>query len=177
MTGQNETLEKQMPARWKMIVAVILIVLSLASALFIPVVVLLPLSAESKATISGLLVFGFPQAMMLIAVALVGKNGFVYLKNQIMGTAKKFVATQTVSKSRYYIGLTMFITPLLFGFFIHYLADLLPNYENLRIHYGVLSDLVLVCSFFVLGGDFWDKIKSLFIYNSKAQFEVSNVPQ
>ena len=131
-----------------------LIVLSLASALFIPVVVLVPLSAESKATISGLLVFGFPQAMMLTAVALVGKSGFSYLKNQILGKAKKFVTTQTVSKSHYCIGLAIFITPLLFGFSVYCLSDLLPNYEKLRIHYGVLNDLILVCSFFVLGGDF-----------------------
>jgi hypothetical protein len=29
---------------------------------------------------------------------------------------------------------------------------------------------LFVLSFFVLGGEFWDKIRSLFIYRAKAQF-------
>ena len=32
------------------------------------------------------------------------------------------------------------------------------------------GDLLLLASLFVLGGDFWDKIRSLFIYDAKADF-------
>jgi hypothetical protein len=30
--------------------------------------------------------------------------------------------------------------------------------------------LLLLTSLFVLGGEFWDKLRSLFIYEAKAQF-------
>ena len=36
--------------------------------------------------------------------------------------------------------------------------------------YAVTGDLVLFLSVFVLGGDFWDKLRSLFVYDARAQF-------
>ena len=36
------------------------------------------------------------------------------------------------------------------------------------IPYAVGGDLLLLASFFVLGGDFWDKLRSLFIYDAHA---------
>jgi hypothetical protein len=35
-----------------------------------------------------------------------------------------------------------------------------------------MGDLMFVASFFVLGGDFWDKLRALFIQGAKAQFPV-----
>jgi len=29
---------------------------------------------------------------------------------------------------------------------------------------------MLILSFFVLGGDFWDKVRALFLHDAKAQF-------
>ncbi len=36
-----------------------------------------------------------------------------------------------------------------------------------------VGDLLLVASLFVLGGEFWDKLKSLFVYGAKVQFPAS----
>ena len=35
---------------------------------------------------------------------------------------------------------------------------------------AIIADFVFLASFFVLGGDFWDKIRALFVYGAKAQF-------
>ncbi len=36
-----------------------------------------------------------------------------------------------------------------------------------------VGDLLLVASLFVLGGEFWDKLKSLFVYGAKVQCPAS----
>ena len=33
----------------------------------------------------------------------------------------------------------------------------------------ITGDVMLVTSFFILGGDFWDKLRALFVYGSKVQ--------
>jgi hypothetical protein len=35
----------------------------------------------------------------------------------------------------------------------------------------IASDVVFIASLFVLGGDFWDKLRALFTYRAKARFE------
>ena len=44
------------------------------------------------------------------------------------------------------------------------------DYSDWRILFGVIGDIVFMTSFFVLGGDFWDKIRSLFIPSAKVYF-------
>jgi hypothetical protein len=34
--------------------------------------------------------------------------------------------------------------------------------------YGAIGDTLFLTSFFVLGGEFWDKVKALFIYEARA---------
>jgi hypothetical protein len=36
------------------------------------------------------------------------------------------------------------------------------------VGFAVAGDLLLLASLFVLGGDFWDKLKALFIYDARA---------
>jgi hypothetical protein len=35
----------------------------------------------------------------------------------------------------------------------------------------IASDVMFLASLFVPGGDFWDKLRALFIYKAKARFE------
>ncbi len=41
--------------------------------------------------------------------------------------------------------------------------------EN-RIYYALSGDVLLLASFIVLGGDFWDKVRALFVHRAKAHF-------
>jgi hypothetical protein len=158
------------PQGWRLGVASVLIVLSLCSALFIPLVAGMDLSTEVKTAISGLLVLGLPQLLILIAASLVGKSGFVYIKGRIGGFFKQFGPPETVSKNRYRIGLLLFCIPVLLGLLTPYVSNLVPDYESRRVYMAVAGDIMFLTGLFVLGGDFWDKLKSLFVYESRAVF-------
>lgn len=64
----------------------------------------------------------------------------------------------------------MFVSPLLAGWLHPYLAGRFPTFIGLGPVFHVVGDLVFISSFFVLGGDFWDKIRALFVYEAKARF-------
>jgi len=49
-------------------------------------------------------------------------------------------------------------------------AHKIPGYETHRFVVSLIGDLMFVASFLVLGGDFWDKIRSLFIHRARVQF-------
>jgi len=61
------------------------------------------------------------------------------------------------------IGLVMFLLPLLFGWVTPYAGHMIPGYEAHRFVYGAVGDILFLASLFVLGGEFWDKLRALFI--------------
>ena len=105
----------------------------------------------------------------LSTIAYLGKPGFNYLKRLLLGFVKKHGLPKKVNRTRYYVGLVMFVVPLFYGLLEAYLGHFIPGYEAHRLAYSKVSDLVLVASLFVLGGEFWDKLRALFIYEAKAQ--------
>ena len=68
-----------------------------------------------------------------------------------------------VSRVRYHLGLGMFLLPILFGWLVPYAPHLVPGYGVHRFTINIVGDLLLISSLFVLGGDFWDKLRALFI--------------
>ena len=106
---------KALPAGWRLYLGLGLFGLSLGTPIFIPLVAALNLSTELTAAISGLLVFGIPQVLMVGAIAALGKPGFLYLKGRLAGWFKQFGPPQEVSVARYRIGLVMFFLPILFA--------------------------------------------------------------
>jgi len=63
----------------------------------------------------------------------------------------------------------MFVLPLLFGWLGLYFAHYIPAYDDYRLVFNISGDLLLLSSFLVLGGEFWDKIRALFIHDAVAQ--------
>jgi hypothetical protein len=145
--------------------------------LFVPLVTASNLSTGWKAVISGLLMVGMPEIFMIIAVAILGKPGFNYLKGRLFAFLKRHATPDTVSRNRYRAGLAMFALPLLAGWLLPYVSHLIPAYEQSRQLINVTGDLILVASFFILGGDFWDKVRALFVYGAKAQFPLLRTTQ
>ena len=90
------------------------------------------------------------------------------MKESIFGFLKKHGPPDVVSRRRYRIGLVMFTLPLLFGWLAPYAPQLVPGYEVHRFAVNLVGDLMFVSSLFVLGGDFWDKIRALFIHEARA---------
>jgi hypothetical protein len=162
-------------ARWRMWLALVLWVGGFFLPLVIPIVATLPLPVATKTALSGLLVFGLPQLLTVVAIAIVGKSGFHYLKERLFGAAKKLGPPAHVSRLRYRIGHVMLFLPLAVSLIEPYITllvvpALLPHWI-----YGAVDDTLFLTSFFVLGGDFWDKVKALFIYEARAVLPASSV--
>lgn len=145
-------------------------VLGFASPLFIPFVTSSSLSVAWKSGLSGFLALGIPEIFMLIAIAIMGKSGYEFLKAKLGRFIKPLLPSDKVSLLRYRIGLILFCTPLLAGWVLPYLRPHLSFLTNLSVWYYILGDIIFVISLFVLGGDFWDKLRSLF--NHKARLAV-----
>jgi len=148
----------------------IILIVGWLSPLLIPVLSRTSLTAEWKTIISGLLAVGIPEVFTVAAIAVMGKSGYNLIKERIFSFFKKHAPPDRVSLTRYRIGLVMFVLPIVFGWLGPYGAHKIPGYETHRFAVSLIGDLMFVASFLVLGGDFWDKIRSLFIHRARVQF-------
>ena len=139
------------------------------SPLLIPIVARTSLATEWKTIISGLLAVGIPEVFTVAAMAIMGKSGFNLIKERIFSFLKKHGPPDRVSLTRYRTGLVMFVLPIIFGWLGPYGAHLIPGYETQRFVVSLIGDVMFVASLFVLGGDFWDKIRALFVYDARVQ--------
>lgn len=138
----------------------------------VPIVAAFELSKTMTASISGgLLLAG--EVLGIAAVAVAGKSGYALIKKKVLGFLKQYGPPNKVSRLRYRIGLVMFCAPLVFGWGVVYAAHFIPLFSNVSMPYAVGGDLLLLASLFVLGGDFWDKIRSLFIHDADVHFHQS----
>lgn len=150
-----------------MISGAMIFIIGVLSPVFIPLVVTSGLPEWLIAILSGLLAFGIPELFMIIAVAILGKDGFVFLRSKLGKFLKPLAPPDEVSKIRYNVGLVLFSLPLIFAFLLPYLDLHFHFLEDIPFHFNLISDLMLISSVFVLGGNFWDKLRALFIHRAK----------
>lgn len=153
----------------RLVVGAIVFITGFMAPLFIPLVTRSELSVAWKTTLSGLLMAGIPELFMIITVGILGKEGYQYLKGKVMGFLKKHGPPQKVSRIRYKIGIVMFSIPLLLALLFPYIEHHFEKLEGLPMYIHVGGDVLLLISFIVLGGEFWDKIRALFTYNTGAK--------
>ena len=60
----------------------------------------------------------------------------------------------------------LFLLPIVFGLLVPYAPHLVPGYGAHRFAVNLAGDLLLISSVFVLGGDFWDKLRALFVHDA-----------
>jgi len=164
---------EEVPPRGRLVLGAAIFFTGQLSLLLVPWIVSSDLSTPWKTGLSGLFLLGIPELALLAAVAVLGKPGFNYLKLKLFEFFKKYGPPVKVSPTRYRIGLVMFVLPLLAGWLLPYVAHLLPFYQENRFVVLVMGDVMFISSVFVLGGDFWDKIRSLFIRDSRVQFPIT----
>ena len=153
---------------WRFRAGVALFVLGFAAPLAIPLVVASALPTPWKTALSGALALGVPEIMMVVAAAVMGKEGFAELKRRFGRLLKKYGPPERVGGARYRVGLAMFTLPLLVAWLAPYLGHHLPGFETHPMWWHIGGDLVFFSSLFVLGGEFWDKLRALFVYEAKA---------
>ena len=145
-----------------------ILIIGFFSPLLIPLVTATDLPIEWKATISGALALGIPELFSVVAIAIMGKSGFQHLKKNLAKLLRKYGPPETVSHNRYRLGLAMFIFPLLMAWILPYASNLLPFYQANLIKFSIGGDVLFISSLFVLGGEFWDKLQALFMYDATA---------
>jgi hypothetical protein len=91
------------------------IIVGFLSPLLIPLVASTNWSIGLKSAISGFLALGIPEVFMIIGVAIVGKDGYQFLKEKLLVFLKQFAPPDFVSPLRYRIGLIMFGLPIVIG--------------------------------------------------------------
>ena len=151
----------------RLILGISILAIGFLSPLLIPLVTSTSWSVGVKTTVSGLLAFGIPEVFMLIAVAVMGKRGYEFIKGKAFKYLKRFAPADTVTLTRYRIGLIMFSLPLLIGWLQPYLGHYITFLNQLPVWQYVFGDFIFFASFFVLGGDFWDKFSGLFKHSVK----------
>lgn len=161
---------QEMPSRNRLLLGAGIFVFGFICPLFVPFVVSMDIPRSGKVILSGALTAGIPELFTIIAIAVLGKPGFRYLKDRLLAFLKRFTPADTVGKTRYRIGLILFLLPLLIAWLLPYGSPFISWYDQHRIAINATGDVILVTSAFVLGGDFWDKLRALFIHSAKAQF-------
>ena len=140
------------------------------SPVLIPLVVASELGGAWKSLLSGILLVGLPEILMLVSVAILGADGYRFLKEKLWTMLKKTAPSAEVSRPRYIVGLVLFLTPLIYAWLEPYIGEFNPWLQNNHMIFNITGDLLFVISLYILGGDFWDKLRALFQYNAKAQF-------
>lgn len=98
-----------------------------------------------------------------------GKQGFIHLKEIVAKYFKKYGPAERVTRNRYRFGLILFILPLLMAWTLPYVGHLLPFYQENLLTFSIAGDVLFVSSLFVLGGEFWDKLQALFVYEANVE--------
>ena len=157
-------------AGWRIKLGAAIFVVSIAGPLaLLPLVTAMELSGGTTATLSGFILAG-AEGLGIAAVAVMGKSGYAYIKSRVFGFLKRYGPPREVGRARYTVGLVMFALPILGGWLTPYLGGVLPGYEGNAVALAIAGDAIWLASLFVLGGDFWDKLRALFVHGAKAVF-------
>lgn len=166
----------QAVGKTRFIIGAVVFVAGFLSPLMIPMVASSDLPGSWKAVLSTGLVAGLPEVGMLLAVAILGKQGFAQLKEMIFSRFRKITEPSAVGAVRYRLGLFMFFIPLLTGLLEPYVVHFFPGFNQAQVLPAILMDLVFASSFIVLGAGFWGKIRNLFVHNAGLSSETGYFP-
>lgn len=122
------------------------------------------LPTSLKVGLATVLLVGGPEVMMLVGVALAGKEGYAVFKAVLQKIWKSVKPPQRVSPARYRLGVVIFIASGLPMWLLAYLRAVttLPFDNQVILWILIASDFAFLISFFIAGGEFWEKLKRLF---------------
>ena len=161
---------------WRLTLGIALLALSLLGPFVaIPLLSSLGLSPALIASLSGVVLVG-AEVSLVGAVAIMGKSGYDYVKDRVAQFLRRYGPPAEVSRTRYVIGLVFFVVPLLFGWVLPYARSWVPVADGNLVWFALAGDLLLLTGLVLLGGDFWDKLRALFIHGAKATFPNQSTP-
>jgi hypothetical protein len=153
---------------WRFGFGVIIVIGGYVSLALIPVVASADLNVILKTVLTGF-IGGTPLLSKLVAIAMMGRPGFNFLKEQVLRYARQLLPAKQISRLRHRIGLVLFLLPLVFGTFEPYAPGILIDWSENRVLWSLIGDFVFIVSLFVLGGGFWEKLRALFTYDAEVR--------
>ncbi|MEJ5989139.1 transporter suffix domain-containing protein [Ramlibacter sp. PS3R-8] len=151
---------------WRFYVGVAMLMCTVLSWGLIPLASNAGWSTGKIASLTGG-IFIANKVLLIGAVAVMGKSGFNYLKQLVFGALRRFGPPRQVSRGRYRLGLVLFMVPMLMTWIAPYITGAPGSV------YGFLQELALealvLVGLFLLGGDFWDKVRALFQHRARVQ--------
>jgi hypothetical protein len=158
---------------WRFKVGIALFALMILAWGLIPIEIALGMSAAAvSATVAGIAVVN--KVIFLAAVTVMGKPGFLELKGRVFGYVKDLAPATTVSHTRYRIGLVLFCIPIVQGLLETWSTHIAPQLVGHQLWVDILMNGTFIVSLFVLGGNFWDKLRALFFADARAVFPLES---
>lgn len=173
MTEKQELKQDNIP-KWRFRLGLFFFALGWTCPLFIPFVTNSNLETEMKTLISGVLLIGIPEVFSVISIVILGKSGFNTIKSKVFAFLKRAIPRDEVSRARYRIGLFMLLFHVIYAYLTFYLPDLIPGYADNRIPMNLTADFLFIVTLFVLGGNFWEKLRALLLYDAKVLMPISD---
>ena len=152
---------------WRFWLGCLVFVGSWMSPLLIPAVLASPLPPAWRTLLAGLLALGIPEVGSVVAVAIMGQSGYAVLKKWVGSLLGRLWPAERVSPTRYRLGLVLFLVPVLASWATPYALYAFPSLLGSLLPVAVAGDVLFVVSLFVLGGEFWDKVRALFVYEAR----------
>jgi len=116
-------------------------------------------------------------ALKITSVAILGKHSYLFIKSKFRHYFVRVIKPYHASRLRYNIGLVLFWLPIIPTYIMAYAPLFVSGNFYLRVILNIATDVVFIASLFVLGGDFWDKLKALFIFSAKVSFPEEETKQ
>jgi hypothetical protein len=111
--------------------------------------------------------------LTFLSIAVMGRANFERITAPVHRAAaragEKIKPAGTVSRERYNVGLIMFVAPVIVVTAMHLTNEFHLTHET-RVIISLAMQAMFFVSVFVLGGDFWDKARSLFVWDARAVF-------
>jgi len=151
---------------WKFYLGMFFLCLAFILPLFGLLIPLFEFPTAISAILIGLFTLGGPELMMVLAVICLGKKILQIFKKKFCRFFKQKEVVRSRSKFRHYFGLFLLFgsgVPLYLSAYFH---DLFPDEGYMRHLVLVGADVVFILSFFILGEDFWENFKNLFIWKN-----------
>jgi hypothetical protein len=155
----------------RFVLGCILLGLGVLCGLAVPFLGLLHITHNKAAIVSFLMLSH--HGLTFLSIAVMGQTNFERLTEPVHRAAakagEKIKPAGNVSRKRYRLGIIMLVTPLVVVTAMHLINEFHFTHET-RVAISLVMQTMFLASFFVLGGDFWDKARALFVWDARAVF-------
>jgi len=83
-------------------------------------------------------------------------------------TENQIIEQDTPTGWRFRFGLFMLLIHVIYANLTFYAPDFILGYSENRITMTLIADFLFIVTLFVLGGNFWEKLRALLFYDAKA---------